>query len=151
MADEVSIDGLDDVLRRFDALPELVRQKWRAAMERAAIRIVAMMKRLCPVKEGTLRDSIGWTWGAAPEGSVVLGGLGASASDIDLTIYAGSAATIVTNSRGVKFQNARIQEFGTKNLPAHPYFYPAWRQNKKGMRSSEIAAIRAAAKELFGD
>jgi HK97 gp10 family phage protein len=151
LAEDVTIDGVDDVLARFTALPEMVQQKWKAASERSATRIVALMKRLCPVDQGTLRDSIGWTWGAAPEGTVVLGGIGASATDIALTIYAGSALTMVTNSRGIKFQNARIQEFGTKARPAQPYFYPAWRQSKRGLRTAQMAAIRAAAKELFSD
>lgn len=149
MAD-VEIDGLADVMRRLDAVPQLVQEKLKAAMERGAKRVVAMMKRLCPVYQGTLRASIGWTWGEPPEGAIVLGTVESSDTVFGITIYAGNKETLVSNSRGIQFQNARIQEFGTKDLPAHPYFYPAWRANKRGVNTAQKRAITTAVKSLFG-
>lgn len=149
MAD-IEIHGLADVLKRLDQVPQEVQDKLKGAMERGAKRVVKMMKRLCPVDQGTLRDSIGWTWGDPPEGSTVLGTVADGRTVFAITIYAGNKQTMVTNSRGVEFQNARIQEFGTKTRPAQPYFYPSWRAKRRGIATAEKRAITSAVKSLFG-
>jgi HK97 gp10 family phage protein len=164
-ADDVEIEGLDDVLRRFDTLPKIVITELTAAMERGAKRVIKMMKRLCPVDSGALRDSIGWTWGAAPKGAVVIGNVAPKGNIIGITIYAGgtektarrqarsSGTRARDQNRGSYFDsdNARYQEFGTSKMPAQPYFYPAWRAKKKGFKLGQTAAIRKACKQLFAD
>lgn len=115
----------------------------RAYLEAEAVRITAVMRALAPKDSGALAASIGWTWGAAPEGSMVLGTVAASPrAGLKITIYAGNAATMVTNARGARFQNARLQEFGTKTRPASPYFFPVWRANKARVKSGLTRAIR---------
>ena len=61
------IQGLDRLNRKLAKLPAVAKQMIRQAMEAKANEIVAMMKNLVPVDDGTLRDSIGWTWGKAPK------------------------------------------------------------------------------------
>jgi HK97 gp10 family phage protein len=141
-------DGIEALRRKFQALPEAVKQAVRDRMEKLAGQWVAQMKFLVPVQTGALRDSINWTWGAAPGGSIAVGSI-AAGEGLRITIYAGSAATVVRNSRGAEFQNARIQEFGTKARPAHPYFFPVIRANKRGAQASINAAARKAAKVLW--
>ncbi|WP_342366118.1 HK97 gp10 family phage protein [Rhizobium sp. CFBP 8752] len=89
MAKILNLARLDRKLKR---LPTVARERIRLGMEEAADDIVAMMKSLVPKDSGTLRDSIGWTWGKAPKGSMVMatakGSLGA---DLTLTIYAGNS------------------------------------------------------------
>lgn len=61
-----------------------------------------------------------------------------------VSIKAGDATTIVTNKAGAQFQNARIQEFGTKDRDANPFFFIAWKANRRRVRSAITRAIRKA-------
>ncbi|QRZ12672.1 hypothetical protein JWJ88_08620 [Paracoccus methylovorus] len=63
---------------------------------------------------------------------------------IGVSIKAGDEKTVVTNSSGGRFQNARIQEFGTKARAANPFFFPAWKANRRRVRSAISRAVRKA-------
>lgn len=63
---------------------------------------------------------------------------------IGVKVKAGDSTTVVTNSSGARFQNARIQEFGTKTRGANPFFFPAWKANRRRVRSAISRAIRKA-------
>lgn len=142
------VEGVAQLTRKLTKqVPARVQAAARVAMEQGAEEVVAMMRRLVPVDQGELRDSIGWTWGSAPAGAMILGKVGArDYKTMRITIYAGNDRTIVTNERGAEFQNARLQEFGTQAMPAHPYFFVAWRTLKKRVRSRVFGNIRAAIK-----
>lgn len=139
----LNLAKLDKKLKR---LPPETKKRVKQAMEQAADKVVAMMKNLAPESAdgshgrpaGTLRDSIGWTWGAAPKGSFVLAALkGAGVGgDLTLTIYAGNKEAYY----------ARWQEFGTVKMPASPYFYVSWRANRKEARREVRKAVRDSAK-----
>ncbi|SDI95823.1 HK97-gp10 family putative phage morphogenesis protein [Salipiger marinus] len=132
--------------RKLKRLPTATKTRIRAAMEKGADKIVAMMKRLAPSSSdgshgqppGTLRDSIGWTWGQAPKGSFAIATLkGAGVGgDLTLTIYAGSTIAFY----------ARWLEFGTTKMPASPYFYVSWRAYRKEVRREVRKAVRDAAR-----
>lgn len=139
--------GLDRLTRKLTAIPRHVEAATIPAMESGAAEIVTMMKRLAPVESGALRDSIGWTWGDAPEGAMVLGRSKARGGPGRkfITIYAGSAQTMV-GSRA-QFQLARLQEFGTQNMTANPFFYPSWRASRKRVRGRITRAMKKAIKD----
>lgn len=140
------VKGIAALHRRFEAIPKRIIAAVTVPMEKYADQIVAMMKVLVPVDQGDLRDSIGWTWGDAPKGSVKIGTMkGHSYGKIALTIYAGGPTTTV-GARG-QFNTALLQEFGTQNMPANPYFYVSWRANKRRVKSGITRAIRKAIKE----
>ncbi len=63
---------------------------------------------------------------------------------IGAVVKAGDETTIVTNSRGRRFQNAKLQEAGTKNMRANPYFNPAWRANRRRVRAKISRDVRKA-------
>ena len=143
----MAVEGLSNLQRRFHALPAAVQKAVRETMERNADEIVDMMKRLAPVESGALRDSIGWTWGAAPKGSMSLGTVGASpASPIAITIYAGTRDKAL-GGRDAFY--ARFQEYGTKNMPANPFFWPSIRTNRTRGRSRLSRNARKAAEKAF--
>lgn len=144
----MTVEGMADLRRRFRALPGAIQAAVTDEMERIATEWVAQMRRLAPRDQGELVASIGWTRGAPPSGSVAVGAVGAGVTRI--TIYAGSAATQVTNSRGVRFQNAKLQEFGTKAMPANPYFFPVIRAGVRSSRRRINAAAVKAAKAIWG-
>lgn len=140
MARQTTILGLAKLERKLKRLPTVAKTQIRAAMAEAADDIVAMMKSLVPERTGALRDSIGWTWGQAPKGSIIVSTLkGAGVGgDLTITIYAGNAEAYY----------ARWVEFGTQKMKAQPYFYFSWRASRKDARKKVRAATRKAAKQV---
>lgn len=145
----MTVQGLSRLrgkLRR--AIPAAVKRRAKAALEASADEIVALMKRLSPKDQGDLADSIGWTWGNVPRGAIALSRSEPTGNDrLRITIYAGSDKTIVTNGRGVEFQNVFIQEFGTQEQDANPFFFPAWRALRKRAKSRVSRGITKGVKE----
>lgn len=131
----MAVEGYDRLVQRWSRIPQLVQENVRLAMEKLADEIVKEMKAAAPKKKGTLAASIGWTWGDAPAGSMVLGTFNGTAyGAMQLTIYAG----------GGDAHHARFQEFGTVHMPANPFFYPVWRKKKRGFRRRMANAVKAA-------
>ncbi|KZK80888.1 hypothetical protein PsAD46_03936 [Pseudovibrio sp. Ad46] len=136
--------------RRFmrKILPDAVKNAARQAMEEAAERIAQHMRQMVPKDEGALLASIGWTWGKPPEGAMAIGEVRSSERGLRVVIYAGNNTTMVTNKRGIKFQNALIQEFGTKGRKANPFFYPVYRSQRRAAKSLITRRINKAIKVL---
>lgn len=130
---------------RLAKVPDVARAAAATAMEEGAAEIVAEMKRLAPVQSGALRDSIGWTWGEVPAGTFVIDEIRSGANQGDqyatlrIKIYAGSKEAFY----------ARWQEFGTKDHPASPFFFPAWKKMRPKFRARIRAAVRKAIKEAW--
>lgn len=176
---KAKITGLDKLIRKFQQLPPRAEREIRIAMEKGAEEVVALAKSLAPLgiasgrnssnNPGALRDSIGWTWGRAPAGSVTLGsvtnGNGRRPGDLVITIYAGDDKAFY----------ARWVEFGTKphtitakNAPtltrggvnfgkqvSHPgastssaFFYPAYRAVRKKIKSRISRAVNKSARDV---
>jgi HK97 gp10 family phage protein len=116
-----------------------VREAVAKALEQGATEIVNFAKALVPVRDGDLKDSIGWTWGDAPKGSITLGKVMRKRSDGDMviTIFAGNERAFY----------ARWQEFGTQNMTANPFFYPAYRAVRKRVKGRVTRNMRKAIKE----
>jgi len=153
MAIRAKILGLANLERKFKRLPRVARDMVRAAMEQSADDIVDMMKRRVADDDGTLRDSIGWTWGKAPKGSMVIATVEASlAADWTITIYAGNkeayyARWIEFGTRG--FENSGMFP-GTKNpgQGKQPFFFVTWRAKEKEARRRIRRAVTKAAKTV---
>lgn len=102
-----------------------------------------MQKRLAPRKTGALANSIGYTFGTyrADNANVrgVSGGGGAGDPDLSLTIHAGDAKAYYAafvewgtspHTAGGKFKGAQHP-----GAAPEPFFYPAWRANRKRVKS----------------
>ncbi|ODT82450.1 MAG: hypothetical protein ABS76_07465 [Pelagibacterium sp. SCN 64-44] len=149
------IQGLDRLKRKLTVLPDKAREAIAKAMEQGAEEVVALAKSLVPIDNGTLRDSIGWTWGDAPKGSMVLGTVrqsGRGAGNMVITIFAGGrdafyAAWVEfgTSPHTNEGLYAGSQHPGT---PAQPYFYPSWRAVRKRVRGRVTRAINKSAKQV---
>jgi HK97 gp10 family phage protein len=63
---------------------------------------------------------------------------------VGVVVKAGDETTIVTNSRGQRFQNAKLQEHGTKKMPANPYFNASYRRMRSRVKSRITRAVRQA-------
>lgn len=149
----MAIEGLDRLRNKLTKrIPQAVEKRVREAMEQSANEVVSAMRALAPVDQGDLRDSIGWTWGDAPAGSISLARSSTKTSDgLRITIYAG----------GGDAYYARFVEFGTREhiaggkfagatipaIPAQPFFYPGWRLMKKRVKGRVSRNIKKALKE----
>jgi HK97 gp10 family phage protein len=135
MSEDPSIAAFE---RKFAAIPAAVREAARMALERNAEAVVADMKRVAPVDDGDLRDSIGWTRGDAPAGTMIIGRVGRQKyGALRITIYAGGSTAFY----------ARFQEFGTVKMSANPFFFPVWRARRRRTRTSITRAINKAIKD----
>lgn len=144
----MAVDGLSDLKRRFRALPDKVKAAARKALEQNANEIVTQMKRIVPVDSGALRDSIGWTWGDAPKGSMAVGTVSeGKGHPMQITIYAGTRDKSL-GTRDAFY--ARFQEFGTKEMPANPFFWPTVRAKRQRVTSRLSREVRKAARAEFG-
>lgn len=147
------IQGLDGLRRKLKRFPQVAEDQIRKAMEASANEIVALAKSLAPSDSGTLRNSIAWTYGDAPEGAIVLGKVKASNSgNLKITVYAG----------GPDAYYARFIEFGTAphinggrfagsenpGTAAQPFFYPAYRATRKRAKGRITRAVNKAAKQV---
>lgn len=132
------VQGLDALNRRWGAIPGKVRAAAREALEDVAEDLVRQMRAAAPKgATGKLAKSIGWTWGDAPDGSMLIGTVAGSKRDyatMRITIYAGGGDAFY----------ARFQEFGTVKMAANPFFYPVWRARKRGAKSKITRAISKA-------
>lgn len=133
------VKGLDQFNRRWKAIPKAARVNVRAAMEAVADDIVDEIWSRAPQGEtGQLGASIGWTWGEAPAGSMVIGRVGRTEyGTMRITIYAGGGPAFY----------ARFHEFGTVKMPASPFFYPVWRARRRSIKSRIARALRKAIRE----
>lgn len=127
----------------FRALPKSVRKGTSRALLEAGAEMAGIIKRAVPVDDGALRDSVQVKRGKSAKrqrGQVVE----AAGADADLTVR-------VTEGDRKAFYAAWV-EFGTRNRPAQPHFFPSWRANRKRLirriRAVQRKAIREAAKNV---
>jgi HK97 gp10 family phage protein len=148
----MTIKGLKELQRKLDRLPQVAKARIREAMEQGADEIVTMMRSLVPTDSGDLRDSIAWTYGRAPKGAMTLGKVQSVGGDLTITIYAGNATAYY--SRFVEFGTASHVaggKFAGATIPAiaaSPFFFVAYRANRKKVKSRITRAINKAAKEV---
>jgi HK97 gp10 family phage protein len=139
---------------QLERTPKIAVEAAARAMEEGADEIVAFMKTLAPVRSGRLRDSIAWTWGDAPRGSLVIDEIrrgqnaGEQFATLRITLYVGE-------------WYGRLAEFGTAphaqpnrgndhpGATAQPFFYPAWRAMGAKFKRKIRAAVRRAIKEAL--
>ena len=129
------VKGLRKLRRAFVyTIPKEVRKATREALEKGAIEIVALAKQLVPVDSGELRDSIGWTWGDPPKGSITLAKSRSIGRGERITIYAGND----------KVFWAKWQEFGTQLMAAQPFFFVSYRMLKRRVKARVTRSMKKA-------
>jgi len=161
------VNGIPQVQAMFRRKAAAVRAAAKNAARNGGEQTASAMRFLAPRDEGKLLKSIrvedvdSIALAGGPKGAYASRAGSASAGVktnrradfIGVMLKAGDTSTLVTGEaagkksgvrRGTVFQNARLQEFGTKNMPANPFFYPAWRANKTRVRGAITRAIRKA-------
>lgn len=115
----------------FRALPRSVRKTTAVALDKSAAELTEIIKRAVPVDDGDLRDSVKWRRGAPAKRGVI--------RDRDLSV------TVSEGDRKAFY--APFVEFGTKDQPGQPHFFPSYRANRKRLARRIKAAQRRAIKE----
>lgn len=153
------VQGISELKKAIAALPKRVEAAARPAMEAGAEELVKMMKRLAPVDDGALRDSIGWTWGNAPAGSAVIAQSDPNERGLRITVYAGNAKAYyaafvefgtaeqhagqqITNKSGRTRKSLRT----TRGGAAQPFFFPSYRALRKRIQSRIRREMKKAIK-----
>lgn len=123
--------------KRLDAIPQKVRETIAPTLEKSGNELVGTMKAFAPEETGDLKASLTVTQGgettplySQPGGQMV--------------VPLGAVAITAGNFR-VRY--AHLQEYGTKDAPAHPFFWPAYRLLKKRMANRTKRALRKAVRE----
>lgn len=141
------------IVAKLKQIPDVAVEAARVAMEEGAQEIVDAMRAAAPVlrspdkrrRVGALRDSIGWTWGDAPAGTFTVAEIrngkskGQQYATLRITIYAGSKEAFY----------ARFQEFGARESPAQPFFFPVWKARKAEFRKRIRTRVRAAIRDAW--
>ncbi|MBB4272787.1 HK97-gp10 family putative phage morphogenesis protein [Rhizobium mongolense] len=151
------VQGIGALNKAVAAIPKRVELAARAAMEKSADELVAMMKRLVPVEDGDLRASIGWTWGNAPAGAKVLTQTDPDERGLKITVYAGSQKAYYsafvefgTAPHNVATGGGNKNFSGTANAHpgsrAQPFFFPSYRSLKKRIQSRIRREMKKAIK-----
>lgn len=145
------VKGIADLNKKVAAIPKRVEARAKIAMEAGADELVAMMKRLVPVDDGELRDSIGWTWGDAPAGAKVVTSSEVGERGLKITVYAGNekayyAAWVefgtaphnVALGGGTVAGQKVAADGGGNGHPGgkpQPFFFPSYRSLRKRIRA----------------
>ena len=132
------VNGIPGVQAMFRRRAAAVVAAGKAAAKKGGEDTAAAMRYLAPKDQRELVNSIRVEDAATRQTS------GGEVGFIGVVVKAGDETTIVTNERGQRFQNAKLQENGTKNMPANPYFNPAWRANRTRVRGAITRAVRKA-------
>lgn len=109
----------------------------RAALEKVGNEFVSKAEQYVPVDEGDLKQSIKWDWTKATQDEV------------------GRSPAIVIQAGGEDKNDpgfyARWVEFGTPTTPKQPYFFPAYRLARRGIKSRLSRAMTRAIKRAGFD
>lgn len=140
MARQTRIEGLDRLRRKLAAIPREVSADMRQAFAQNGDELTTMQKRMVPVDDRDLQNSIQWAFGDGDGSRVGLKGQ----FGLSIVVMAG------TDNDG-NAQHARWVEFGTSDgKPAQPFFFPSYRLLKKRMSSRVVRAQNKAIKRVAG-
>lgn len=123
MVARAKITGAKRMRRKLAGLPSELRNQVGRALDKTADEIVATAKRLAPKDTGAGAAAIGKRDGE---------------HELQRVVYAADDDTFYL----------RFQEFGAEDQPAQPFFFPAYRLNRKrGQRRIKTAVNKALRKD----
>ncbi|KAB0679524.1 HK97-gp10 family putative phage morphogenesis protein [Aureimonas leprariae] len=120
-----SSDQLARLNARFAAVSRAARDAVKPSLDQGADQLVAAARHLVPTDDGTLKDSIR---------------VEAGEHELELLVVAGG---------GPAFYAVHV-EHGTTQAAAQPFFFPAWRLNKKQIQARIKRAIGKAVRDTWG-
>lgn len=136
----MAIDGLEQLKRKLARIPKRMATEVKAALEAGADEMVVMSKGLVHVDDGVLKSTIKKRPGRHEFAVEVVAGGAETTRSVRKTAK-GNAPT---------YDYAVAQEFGTAEMKANPYFFPAYRALRRRIKSRITRAGSKALKEEAG-
>lgn len=134
------VKGLKSLERKLTRkIPKAINKHLRVALAVFADKIVATAEGFVQERTGRLKNSIGWVWGdKIPDGAISLGTVSKSkGSDLFITVFVGDKDAFYVF----------FLEFGTSKSPAFPFFFPAYRLQKRAGKSGITRALKRGLRE----
>lgn len=172
MAKRSKFEGRESLLRKMKAMPPAVRSAIKQALAQGADEITALQKRLAPVEDGDLRDSITQTWGGGRVRYAAMSVRYEDEGDPDLTVRLSAGNSKVRYAHIVEFgssphsvaKGARRKYSGMVHVltskgkarqhpgsKPQPFFFPPYRALRRRVRSriarGTSRAVRAAVRK----
>lgn len=134
----MKILNLERLRRRLERIPDAIRKRAKADLMQGGREINMLQRSLAPKDDGVLVGTIRTEQLPDPE--------------IGVAIRAGGPATTkpVRNSEkgnAPQYDYALGQEFGTENMEATPFFYPALNVKKKQVKRNVRRGVKRALKQ----
>ncbi|MEW9838090.1 HK97-gp10 family putative phage morphogenesis protein [Mesorhizobium marinum] len=123
--------------RRIEAIPQAVREQVRPALMQSGEELAATMRRLAPVDEGDLRDSITVTGPGQSTPAYSQPGGSQIAGELEVLVTAGNS--------DVRYPH--LVEYGTAHAAAQPFFWPAFRLGRKKLAGRIKRAVSKAVRD----
>lgn len=143
------VEGLDRLNARFARLPKVIREAATQALNDSARDLAQKAARAAPVDDGDLRESIRWSMTAPTNAKITNKDQSTPNAEFIRYLIAGNEATMV-QGRSQRWQNAILQEYGTKSRKAQPYFRPSIRAFRPIFYKRLNRRISAAVKSVLG-
>ncbi len=123
--------------RRIEAIPNEVRKAVQPALERSGEELADMMRTLAPEDEGDLKESIAVTLPGQSTPPYSQPGGARVAGELEVLVTAGDEDT----------RYPHLQEYGTGNHEAQPFFWPAVRLLQKRLKNRTKRAVAKAVRD----
>lgn len=146
------LSNRDSLLRKLGAMPPAVRSAVKQALAQGADEITNEMKRLAPKDTGKLRNSIVQSLGGGKVRYSSMSGVSGEAGDPDLSVRISAGNSEVRYAHLVEFGTAPHINGGRFAGTLHPgtapqpFFFPAYRANKRRVKSRISRATTRAVK-----
>ena len=132
--------GLKSFQRRLQQLPKEVSSAMKPALEGAGDMVADAQRALAPVDTGDLEQSIHVTSPGEQTPAYSQPGGSQIAKENEVIVTVGDS--------DVRF--AHLLEYGTRNSPAQPFFWPGYRLTRKRAAAKIKRAMAKAIKENWG-
>lgn len=136
--------GAREFAAKLGALPRLVEDEVRKALEQGAHEAVAVIDSLAPA---ALKGRTKWVWGPPPKATRGLISFGEPGSRLLVSVYVDDPGTGAQDTRAHWFEfgtGERVQKTTgrrTGRMPATPFFWPGWRLARKRARNRLSRAL----------
>ncbi|MBK5960271.1 hypothetical protein CCR97_18990 [Rhodoplanes elegans] len=141
------MEGLEKFARTLRALSAESKAALQAETTRAAAEMVTLARALVPVKSGRLRDSIVASSGPPPAHAQFAGG---GRSEIATHVTSGNTgarhSALVEHGTKPHTVDGKFKGARHPGSEPHPYFFPAYRAQKRAFSRRMNKAMRAVAR-----
>ena len=132
--------GLARFQQRMKTIPQAVREAVQPAIIKSGDDLVGVMQQLAPKDTGDLEKSIV----ATPPGGTTPPYSQPGGSQVV------PENTVMVTAGNTDVRYAHLEEYGTKNAPAQPFFWPAVRLTRKRITNRIKRSISKAVRDNWG-